>query len=200
MTISTTSLLNSSVGPTALQTRTRFPDIAFIGKAGSGKTTAAQHLCDTLGYMRASFAGKLKEVAAEIWGPDVYNDRDKLQKLGVAVREIDHEAWVNVLMRKIDCSIPANWPVVIDDCRFGNEYWALKERGFKIVRVDADRDQRLVRLQANGRLSDESQLDHESETAIDDFTADYSIVNDQTKLGLAYKVDDMLRVFGMELS
>lgn len=202
MTISTTSSPNLSAGLTAPQTRTSitYPDIAFIGKAGSGKTTAAQYLSDSYGYQRLSFAAKLKEMAADLWGPDAYKDRDKLQRLGIAVREIDPDAWVNVAMHKLQYKMPAHWPVVVDDCRFENEYWALKERGFRIVRIEADRDRRLVRLKSNGKLGDEAELDHVSETAIDHLEADLTITNDQTKVGFGFAVEGVLRRFGMELS
>lgn len=158
------------------------PNIAFCGKAGAGKTTCAEILRDDLGYTRISFAQPLKEVACRIWGPSAATNREKLQKLGVAVREIDEDAWVR---RLIDDAFVAgsetSKPFVNDDLRFENEYWALKEAGWVIVRVVADRPQRVLRLRGNGKLQDESQLEHVSETALDHIEPDY-VVHNQTDI------------------
>lgn len=152
------------------------PNIAFCGKAGSGKTTCAEILRDELGYTPVSFAGLLKGVAALIWDERARTDRDKLQRLGVAVRDIDPDAWVNATLREV-ASYTDGRSWVNDDLRFPNEYWALKEAGWVIVRVVADRPMRVLRLRANGKLQDESQLEHVSETALDDLQPDYWLHN-----------------------
>jgi hypothetical protein len=60
------------------------PNIALLGKAGSGKDTAAEPAGGELyPYQRVAFADKLKDVATIIWGPGARTDRTKLQKLGV---------------------------------------------------------------------------------------------------------------------
>lgn len=152
-----------------------YPDIALIGKMGSGKTTIARLLESEFGYTPLHFATPIKEVAQLIWA-DV--NRDHLQKLGVAVRDIDENAWANVLLRKVDNS---DSRIVVDDCRFPNEYQSLKERGFRIVRIIADRNERVRRLTQIGRLQDESQLEHSTETGLDDADVDYTITNDGTE-------------------
>lgn len=158
------------------------PNIAFVGKAGAGKTTCAEILA-AQGYSRLSFAAPLKEIAVRIWGVDALLDRGKLQYLGNAVRQYDEDAWVNAAVRDLgDEKVgPAYLPWVVDDCRFPNEYWALKKRGFVIVRVWAPRNVRVARLRANGKLQDESQLEHVSETALDgeEFKPDYQVVNSE---------------------
>lgn len=152
------------------------PHIAIVGKAGSGKTTGAQFLARNYGYAVHSFAATLKDVAFEIWGEGARTSRDKLQKLGVAVRDIDEDAWVNVVRRKIAATVG---PVVIDDCRFPNELWALKEAEFVFIHVACPEISRIDRLQRNGKLTDLTQLQHVSETALDEFAPhfDYEIEN-----------------------
>lgn len=159
------------------------PDIALIGKAGAGKSTVAEVLA-TFGYQRHSFAAKLRNVAVDLWGEEARNDRDKLQKLGVAVRGIEADTWVDNFVRDVEQAADdplgraVPYRVVVDDCRFPNEVWRLAELGFVFVRVEADRSTRIVRLKANGKLQDEAQLVHASETALDGQKADYVINND----------------------
>ena len=155
------------------------PNVAFIGKAGAGKTTGADFLAAEFGYMRASFAKPLKDVAAQIWGESARTDRAKLQGLGVAVRDIDPDAWCTLLVRQIRQAPPQlRW--VVDDCRFPNEYQALGELGFVFIRVIAYGEQRIDRLVANGKLTDVEQLNHISETALDGVVPDYVIGNSDT--------------------
>lgn len=159
------------------------PNIAFIGKAGAGKTTASMYLTREFGYASVSFAWPLKKVASELWGHDAATDRDKLQKLGVAVRQIEPDTWVNLAIENIKYVRAAmgGVPVVIDDLRFPNEYWALRDEGFVIVRVLAEEVDRIPRLQASGKWQSHEQLSHISETAIDDLPADHNITNTVTK-------------------
>ncbi len=169
MSTGSTSTQNGHAGSTTqlLQAMspswTELPDVAFLGKAGAGKTTAAEFLVEHHGYTRLSFAALLKDISVQIWGEDARTDRDKLQKLGVAVREIDPDAWVGALGRSLD----RGGPIVVDDCRFPNEYWMLKVDGFVFIEVCANEALRVDRLQRNGKLQDISQLTHVSETALD---------------------------------
>lgn len=154
---------------------TDLPDIAFIGRAGSGKSTAAQYLFNRHEYATLSFASRLKTVASQIWGDDP--GREKLQRLGVAVREIDRDAWVHPITSIINGREPGAPPAVIDDCRFPNEYEALKGLGFVFVRITAAQSTRVDRLKANGKWENEEQLEHISETALDGYEVDHTINN-----------------------
>ena len=152
---------------------TDYPNIAIMGKAGSGKTTFAEML--PVDYMVRSFAGPVKRIVGEIWGNKFAPDRDLMQQFGQAVRAIDEDAWVKMAGR-----LGFEPPVVFDDVRFPNEYWKLKEFGFVMVRVIAHPSDRLVRLQSNGKLQNLAQLNDISETALDDndtYRADHTVFN-----------------------
>lgn len=177
-----------------------FPDIALAGKAGAGKSTAADLLVE-LGYQKRSIAASLKDIAAQLWGTEARTDRAKLQGLGVAVREIERDTWIDLLIRngardrmllRQQTGVFTPKPIVVDDLRFPNEYWTLKAEGFVIVKVVAEPNRRVDRLKANGKWQDDEQLEHESETALDDPSySDYFIENDGTKEDL---YDDLVDV------
>lgn len=166
---------------------TDLPRLAFIGRAGSGKTTASQYCRATHPYAIGSFAEPLKEIAAKLWGQPT---RDQLQKLGVAVRDIDPDAWVNLLREKIvseylaiqtihDDGItiaPGQW--VVDDCRFKNEVRMLTGQGFIFVRIVASDQDREARLIGNGKFDPNADMNHISETALEDHVPNYVIHND----------------------
>lgn len=180
MTSSPTSLTSSTVGrPNQLG----LPNIAFVGKAGAGKSTAAALLTE-FGYQTISFAAALKDCAAMLWGADARTDRSKLQPLGTEVaRLIDEDVWVNLLLKKLRAkftptSVNGHTVWACDDCRFENEWYALKAEGFVMVRLTTPIATRMDRLKANGKWQGAEQLDHASETATDHLKADHEIANE----------------------
>lgn len=183
MTSSPTSITNIDVA----KPRTDLPHFAIIGKAGGGKTTLVKALRDELGYAHLSFAYNLKRIAVDLWGVDAVLNRGLMQDLGLKMREIDPDVWCNRLIREIDDEANAVGyflgnrtppPVAIDDCRFPNEYAALRARDFVFVRVVCPEAVRVDRLKAIGKFQTLEQLQHVSETALDDIQADYTIDTD----------------------
>lgn len=164
-----------------------YPDIAIIGKAGAGKTTAAEILRKKYDYERLSFAAPLKVMCG------TETDRDLLQCVGVRVRELVTAGWVNLLRHDLEQfqSLHRD-PWVVDDGRFPNEMQMLLEEGFRIVRVVAGRNDRVVRLRANGKLTDEAQLEHVSETSLDAFEPHYTIVNSGTPQQLEQQLVEVI--------
>lgn len=194
MTINAARALAGMTDPPPPKAPPRAPSFAFIGRAGSGKTTAAQFLVESQDYRKLAFANPLKEIATMIWGGAALTDRDKLQRLGVAVREIDPDAWANLLFAELDAG-QGGHPWVIDDCRFPNEFDGLRERGFVTVRVESDTRTRINRLTHIGKLQSEDQLGHESETSLDGYPTDYDLENyGSTDLMTVYEqITDILR-------
>lgn len=172
-----------------MSTKLGYPNIALVGKAGSGKSSAAAVLeqivlpdTPAASYERISFAGSLRVIAEQLWGYDARNDRSKLQSLGMAVRGIDAYTWIRLWKERVRA---ATWPVVVDDLRFNNEYWAARGLGFVTVRITAPRLLRIDRLKASGKWQNEEQLEHVSETELDYEPVDYSYENDGDKIKLA---------------
>ncbi len=162
-------------------------DIALIGRARSGKDTVGARLVNRYGYTRLAFADPLKRMALDInpyiptvpgvtvrlesliadvgWEyakshyPEV---RRILQHSGQAVRSADPEFWVRALTSRM---LDTDGPVVVTDVRYPNELTALQHFRFRTVRI--------VRPGTD-------TMTHESETALDGYAADVTIVNNTT--------------------
>lgn len=158
--------------------------LGFTGKSGSGKTTAADYLAKKKqSSIVLAFAGKVKEIVADLYQVDAYdkNDmhvRELLQKFGTEVgRSIDPDTWVNYLVRKID-ALPGYYNIFVDDVRFSNEERALHQRGFKIIAVQGRINKNLV----------EKLAKHESEL-LKDVLAD-QFLNNSSPLENFYQLLD----------
>jgi hypothetical protein len=141
------------------------PNIAFTGKFGSGKSTAANYLVRVHGYVKVSFADRLKEIATKACRM-VGKDRELLQKLGVMIREDEPDYWVKAAVKKVREINERYGPVVIDDLRFPNELNACLAHDFKVFRVDRNREARLATFGMDPNVISELET-HESETALD---------------------------------
>jgi hypothetical protein len=169
-------------------------NIGIIGKARSGKDTAALALVVEHHYTRLAFADPLKELALAIdpliptsidsrgrihtrlsalirdvgweYAKDHYQEvRRLLQRTGGGVREIDETFWLAATRRKLNAAEAWNLPVVVTDVRYPNEANMLRSRGF-----------RLIRITRPGVADDQ----HDSETALDTYPADLTIENTGT--------------------
>lgn len=161
--------------------------IAFSGKMTSGKTTAATMVKNRIPDAKIiSFAGKLKELAVDLF--DMKNkDRVLLQELGSKMREINKDVWLNYAIKE---SLKHRH-IIIDDLRLENEYKALKNEGFIIVRLDVDKTtqiKRLKQLYPNSWEQQMNRLDHHTEIALDNYSFDYRV--DSNKLGNVSKIID----------
>jgi len=132
--------------------------IAFAGKSRSGKTTSANYLLRTYGFVKISFTGKLIEFAHEFF-PDRFETgkpQDLIQALHENLREIDPDIWIKYVSRKIEM-LPKDADIVIDDLRWRNDYVAVKSLGFLVVRLDPSNEDEVpydVLLQNEGTVED----------------------------------------------
>ena len=116
--------------------------IAIAGRMASGKTTSAKALAEHWDGEILSLGGKVKEVGKDLFGM-VEKDRPLLQQIGMKMREIRPDVWIEYLDReatKRTC-------VVVDDCRFVNEARWFKDNGWLLVRLNIEEEVQKVRLQ-----------------------------------------------------
>jgi hypothetical protein len=174
-------------------------NIALIGKARSGKDTAAAFLVRERAYTRVAFADPLKEMALSIdplvpthlygdrrvhvrlsalvrdagweYAKDHYPEvRRILQSIGQTQREFDADYWVNVAARKIAGAEAWNMPVVVTDVRYLNEAVMLRARGFKMIRI--------IRPRIGVTMKEARAAMHASENELNDYPTDAVICND----------------------
>lgn len=151
-------MFQPSLAPPQVQTtmtKYRGPIVAIYGPIGCGKTTTADYLTGSCGFEKVSFAAALRLEAAEmlVGRQQVFvSARDQqaavdaliammkdpatkerfrslLQWLGTYRRDDDLDYWINKAMPTITDMAATGNAVVIDDCRYANEYLALKRHG-----------------------------------------------------------------------
>ena len=152
--------------------------VAFMGIAGSGKTTAATWFMQRNSQYRPfSFAAEVKAIAL-IMGWDGKKDekgRQLLQDIGMAGRCYNKDIWVSKLAKRLE---DAKY-LVIDDVRFQNEADAIRANGGIVLRV--------VR-------SSLPIMDHPSETELLRIVADQSIVNDGDLTNLYNQINECFQI------
>ncbi|MER5638414.1 hypothetical protein ABT095_15815 [Kitasatospora sp. NPDC002227] len=182
--------------------------VALIGRARSGKDTAAARLTGEHLYTRVAFADPLKDLALSV-DPIVSAEpghfgylptrlsavvkregweraksrpevRRTLQHLGQAIRDVDPFFWVSIALSKLDVASRWNLPVVVTDCRYRNEADELRARGFLIVRI------------VRPDLSEQPGSEHVSETELDDYPEDAVIHNSSTLQDLWAQLDALI--------
>lgn len=145
--------------------------IAFGYKCGSGKDTAVDHAIEMYGGTRFSFAKPIYDIqryAQQICGFKQEKDRQFLQYVGTEwARNIEEDVWVRVCLE----SVPDVGNAFISDCRFPNEFEALKKDGWTLIKLVRD-----IQEERKGTGSHA----HQSEVALDskgDDDWDYVIMN-----------------------
>lgn len=150
-------------------------NVALYGPMCSGKTYVANYLADRYEYEKLGFATRLKQVATELFGIDVYNKNDKTRKLLQGFSDDvkkwgGEDIWVDIFLRTLNA-----WPTVCDDLRYPFEADALRKRGFLIIQVmchENIRQERILSLYPD--TSPEAQQ-HPSEQEYKNIVPDYVV-------------------------
>ena len=182
-----------------------YHNVAFFGKAQSGKDTAGKRLVENWAFTRLAFADPLKRMALQInpyiptgygvtvrlealiadvgwdYAKTTYPEvRRILQNTGQTVREQDEDFWVRVLMDKVRAADRWNMPLVVTDCRYRNEAEALRAAGFALVHI---------------KRPDLMSTDaHASENELNDFPADETLINGGSVFDLHTAADSLVRL------
>lgn len=138
---------------------------ALSGKMCSGKTTSSDAFIKKWAtFKRVSIAGRLKEIAIEVFGMDPdpkKKDRGLLQRLGTDLRTLDENAWLNVFFNNL------SGDVICDDLRYKNELDAFNKNGFIVIRLKVDESVQASRIKELYPGFKSEQLLHRSETDLD---------------------------------
>lgn len=164
--------------------------IGLSGKAESGKDTVANiiriiypnteilHFGDTLKDVVSSAFNINRSILDTQEGKKCINPktnstyREILQKLGSLFRQTFYEnIWIDTVLDKIQSD---NIIYVIADVRYPNEKKAIEDKGGIVIRIDRQGI---------------SQMEHQSETALDDYPFKYIIYNNGTLENLSKKVE-----------
>ena len=154
--------------------------IAFGCEARVGKDTAVDYLMGKKGGIRKSFAAPLYNIQHYTYtrlGLKNKKDRELLQLVGDWARKQNKHIFIEILLREID-SETGN--VYVSDVRYPNEFFALKNRGFTMVRLI--RENRFV-------SADTNVSSHSSENSLQDYPWDVVIRNDSDLHELYAKLD-----------
>lgn len=186
--------------------------LALTGLAGTGKDASADHLCGTYGFVRASFAEALKDMAALLLdeaGVDYshlferalkeapiamlhgVSGRQIMQGLGDWGRALHADWWVTILERRLGLSggpdsAPVHDRIVITDMRYPNEAAWVQQHGGLLLRLRRDQAEAVLRT-------------NDSESHVHRLPASVEIDNNgPTLVGLHAKLDAVMRDLGVE--
>jgi hypothetical protein len=171
--------------------------VAFTGKKGHGKDTAAQCLMLQGSFRHKNFAEPVKIVCHTMYGlqPEEMHDpilkektlerwphktpRHLMQEVAQFARDKYPEIWVVNWIRRVDAPLKEGLDIVCTDLRYLNEEEVVRELGGLIIKI------------VRPVVQDNEFSQHKSETELDGIRPDYTFINDRTPAELHA---DVLRV------
>ena len=180
-----------------------YQKIAVVGGLRSGKSTVRDIMVREFGFEPVSFGDMLKEIYADTFRHvrDVeVKDVEALVAFGQACRAIDENVWVshvnNLLETReweLDNGYKSFSGIVIDDLRQPNEYQWARDNGFKIIRINTDRDIRFDRAVKAGDKISMEDLYRETESHYMNFEVDYEVRNEGSLKDFEQKIIDLFK-------
>ncbi len=162
--------------------------VILSGPKGSGKTHMGELLCTKHSFVRHSLASPLKEILSIAYGESEHflrpslkekkhpnsqhTNRHLMQQVGTEFfRRLDEDVWSNALVRRLKAEQveKCSTSIVIDDCRFDNEYTIIRK-----FAKDYNYQFDSVRLEP---LNFKGYDKHPSEKGISDVYIDKVIIN-----------------------
>ena len=154
--------------------------LAFGCEARVGKDTAVDYLVSQNGGFRTSFASPLYDIQDYTYkrlGLELQKDRKLLQVIGDWGRQKNPHLFIQTLLREIESK---SGNVYVSDVRYPNEFFALKNRGFTMVRLT--RENRFV-------SADTNITSHSSENSLQNHPWDVILSNDESLSDLYAQLD-----------
>jgi hypothetical protein len=167
--------------------------IGIGGKMCSGKTLVTDYLRNNLNCDIFNFADKLKSVTNDLFGIEK-KDRSLLQDVGLKLREINKDVWVDYVFRQFDTNLIESLDehYVIGDVRFKNEVEAIHANKGITIYIDRPFESRLATYQSlYGAAPTVQQLGHESESILSDIFT-YTVNNDSDEHKLYTDIDNII--------
>lgn len=164
------------------------PNIALTAKMRAGKDEVYK-IIESMGFdvERVAFGDFMKKHFFETF-PNIPREPKPiglLQKYGQSMRAIYNNVWVDKAMAYMEkrseelsragLRVPT---FIVTDVRQPNEYEAVRNAGFVVVRIEAPEELRVQRMLALGETVSQEILNAETEQHIDTFVVDYVIHND----------------------
>ena len=176
--------------------------IALTGKLRSGKDTVADMMIKD-GFHQCKLSSGIAEIIQRYFSSDCSaSDKAKLRNhyttIGQALRGLHEDVWIDHTWKLIN----QKWkylggkdlPIIVTDVRQQNEADFFREKGFLIVKIEADEDIRIQRAKEKDSDFDESELFHETELSVDNIKEDVLIINNGSLEELEEKVDNLLQL------
>lgn len=170
------------------------PNIGLIGRLRSGKDTVGDYLASKYGYTQFAFGDELKRDFHRRYReiPRDPKPRAGYQFHGQFMREhYGENVWIDACFDNIRCS-DTDAPVVISDTRQENEFTTLQSAGYVLIRVEAPDGLRIERAVNSGDTFNYADLMHGTETALDGYAADFTVVNDGSLAELYAQIDEIM--------
>ena len=144
---------------------------ALVGKSGSGKSTAGEHLGRLIGVEHVRTGAICRQIARVLFGND---DKHSTQRLDDALTTIDPSIFVRAALRPYG----DRDGFVLDALRFRDDAVLARGLGCRIVRIAAPPDLRHTRLRQRGQSFDPATDGlHRSEIELDLIEVDHEIIN-----------------------
>lgn len=177
--------------------------IGIAGGLRAGKDTVAEMLQKLISTHYTNDSTMILGFSDGITGlledyvPDVFNGgkpRKAYQVVGQTMRQFDKDVWVKKLLETIEVNemVFPNTHYIIRDIRQPNEAETLRKLGFTIIKVVADRDERIERASDNNDNFTLEDLQHETELAVDEIVPDIVVENSGTLDELKDILEDIL--------
>lgn len=186
--------------------------IAIAGQFRSGKSTVAEYLDEEYGMVQFAFADELKRDFHFTYNhiPRTPKPRKGYQLYGQLMRYLfGEDYWINKCFKKIeDVRLVANnynitgreikFSPVITDLRQDNELERCREEGYYVIKILAPEEVRVKRAEEAGDSFSQEEMNHETETYVENMDADYTIVNKGSLEQLYDAVDVVMGAIAMK--